>query len=562
MKKIYFNPIAALLSIMILISSFSFVNSSAAAKLDWVLPGSDTYSYDVTDAYVVMRTSANLTVLSAAEKKLYDVNFDGVITVGDATLMQMHSAGIIDINSAEYQEQNPSPVPADPPEYVSAFKCGSIKAPSPQAPADGSEGSDFDADNMVAQDIYDAISELCESYPDYISAETLGKDESGEYDWNRYILSVHYFSAWQKQNYPKMYAWKNGSAVIYSPSVSPAIGETMYTTPYIGESCGTVSEVSNADRSRTVGGTKYTRDIENDVEPTLGFTKNHAANINDDLYTEEKTVLTNISVKLKDRIIGADGSVYLRYPIGDRNFDMSRKTVIVIGANEHGYPSDPREPAIITTRLLKNLCTSTGTGKTFINWLKRDCMVIACPVINPWGFSAQKGGYCNSNNVNINRNYDTPGWGGLDDAGEQGDYGGSEIETRYFMNTITESGADVAVSYHALGYSGASAANAGYVCNYQYNGIPDDTVNLKAINSFMKKKYQLKFKSYGEADPNTVAKSPSFITLAGAQGGIIEMQPVQRDAEGNASYHTAFQMEANYALMLNTLNLFVLRLNQ
>ena len=561
MKRRYSKPIAALLAVIIIISSFSFVNGSAAVKLDWVLPGSETYSYDVTDAYIVMRTSANLTVLSASEKKLYDVNFDGVITVGDATLIQMHSAGVIDINSEEYQEQNPSTAPANPTEYVSEFKCGSIKAPSPQAPADGSEGSDFDADNMTAQDIYDALSQLCESYPDYISSETLGKDESGEYDWNRYILSVHYFSAWQKHNYPKMYAWKNGSDVIYSPSVSPAIGETMYTTPYIGDSCGTVAKVSNANQSRTVGGTEYIRDKENDVDATLGFTKNHADNINDALYTEEKTVLTNISANLKDRLIGADGSVYLRYPIGDRNFDMSRKTVIVIGANEHGVPGDPREPAIITTRLLKNLCSISGTGKTFTAWLKRDCMIIACPVINPWGFSAKSGGYCNSNGVNINRNYDTPGWGGLDDAGGQGDYGGSEVETRYFMNTITESGADVAVSYHALGYSGASAEKAGYVCNYQYNGYAADSANIKAINSFMRKKYQLRFKSYGDADPNKVAKFPSFATLAGAQGGIIEMQPVQRDAEGNASYHTALQMEANYALMLNTLNLFVLRLN-
>ena len=433
--------------------------------------------------------------------------------------------------------------------------CGKITAPSPQPPADGTKDSDFNADNMSSSDIYDAIDALCEKFPNYIIKENLGKDASNTYDWNRYVLSKHYYSAWQKQNFPKMYAWKNGSAVIYSESVSPRIGDVLYSTQYIGTSAGTVTSVDNANQTRTVGGAVYTRDKASDVSPSLVFTTILDDIANSKVYDETLEETTRINTISDSSFTGTDGNIYLRYPLGDRDFNFSEKKVIVIGANEHGVPGDPREPAIVTTRLITDLCRCKNISNAFISMLKNDYMLVVCPIINPWGFNRDTGGYVNSNGVNINRNYDTPGFNSQTDSEPRGSYGGSEIETQYFMNTIVESGASVAVSYHALGYSGSQSA--GYVCHYQYNGIEDDLYKLESIAEQMKSNYNLEFTSYGEANPQTTAKSPSFITHAGANGGIIEMQPVERDKNGNASYHTALNMEANYTLMLDTLYLFL-----
>lgn len=53
---------------------------------------------------------------------------------------------------------------------------------------------------------------------------------------------------------------------IYSASVSPRIGDAMYTTPYIGTAKGAVTAVSATNRSRTVGGVEYVRYAEGDIE--------------------------------------------------------------------------------------------------------------------------------------------------------------------------------------------------------------------------------------------------------------------------------------------------------
>lgn len=439
---------------------------------------------------------------------------------------------------------------------LNSFSAGQITAPSPQSPADSSAEADFDADNINAEDIYHALDSLCEEFPDCITRETLGKDASGQYDWNRYVFCRHYYSAWQKADHPALYAWKNQNTIIFSESVSPRIGDTLYSTDYSAIAYGVVSAVDNAAQTRTLNGLVFERCKASDVAPTLVYTSILDEDANAAVYSERKTVITHVAEKSSSSFIGADGNTYFRCPMGDRDSKMEHEKTIVIGANEHGYPGDPRDPAIITARLLNDLCRGNNENH-FISYLMDHYMIVVCPIVNPWGFSASSGGYVNYHNVNINRNYDTPGWGNLYDAGGQGEYGGSEIETQYFMNTISSSHAAVAVSYHALGYSGSSESTAGYVCHYQYNGIAEDADQLASIAELMKSKYGLKFTSYGEANPLIVAKSPAYITFAGAKGGIIEMQPCEREKNGNASYHTSRMMEANYTLMLNTLYLFL-----
>ena len=46
----------------------------------------------------------------------------------------------------------------------------------------------------------------------------LGKDAIGKYDMVRYMLADRQYYAWQKQNYPKMYAWKDNSGGTVVPA--------------------------------------------------------------------------------------------------------------------------------------------------------------------------------------------------------------------------------------------------------------------------------------------------------------------------------------------------------
>jgi hypothetical protein len=426
-----------------------------------------------------------------------------------------------------------------------------VFAPSPQLPADGSNEADFDAENMTTQDIYDYFDALCQKYPNYITRETLGKDAGGTLDVNRYVLCRHYYKAWQRVNYPKMYAWVNGSTVIYSRSVSPRIGDTLYSTAYIGTAKGTVSAVSNANQTRTVGGVVYTRDSSKDIEPTLVFTSVIGNAVGGTVYNTSQASVTTVSAISATAMTGGNGVSYTRYPMGDRSRTMERSTVVTIGANEHGFTPDPREPAIICARLAKDLCECRNADNPFLNHLKNETMVVVVPVINPYGFNlGTAAGYYNKNGVNINRNYDCPGWGNLTDTGPQGAYGGSEVETQYFMNTISEPKSAVAVSVHALGYS---PEGGNTLIHYQGNNFNPEKIG--EIAEIMAANYNLQFTDYGTTPPDTNqgGKSPAYITWAGAKGGLIEMQ-----AEGaSTARNTAYVLEADYTLLLQCISMWL-----
>lgn len=434
-----------------------------------------------------------------------------------------------------------------------SFGSSTVFAPSPQLPANGSDTADFDAENMTAQDIYNYVDELCDKYPNYITKEVLGKDASNTYDVNRYVLSRHYYKAWQQVNYPKMYGWVNGSIVIYSKSISPRIGDTMYSTTYVGTTYANVTAVDNTNQARTVNGLVFTRDSSKDVEPTLVYTSIINDAVGNTVYKQNKATVTTISAITNTTLTGKNGVSYIRYPMGDRNKNMEHLTVVTIGANEHGFTPDPREPAIVCSRLMKDLCECRNADNEFLNYLKNNIMLVVIPVINPYGFNRNDGsGYYNKNGVNINRNYDCPGWGNLDDTGvgAQGAYGGSEIETQYFMNTISEPKSAVAISVHALGYT----TNGGNVlCHYQGNNFNAGKINN--IAEIMAANYNMKFTNYGTTPPTTNqgGKSPAYITWAGAVGGLIEMQAEGASTERNTTY----VLEADYTLLLQCIHMWL-----
>lgn len=84
--------------------------------------------------------------------------------------------------------------------------------PPTQLPAEtGISGSDIDIMNSTSDDVYSYIDAIANNYPNYATKESLGKDTSNNYDMVRYTLANRQHFAWQKENYPKMYAWKSDS---------------------------------------------------------------------------------------------------------------------------------------------------------------------------------------------------------------------------------------------------------------------------------------------------------------------------------------------------------------
>lgn len=458
-----------------------------------------------------------------------------------------------------------------------ALGISEVFAPSPQLPADGSEGSDFNGkrESITAEQIYTYIDALLNKYPRYITKEVMGKDASGTYDWCRYICSRRAYDAWQVPNYPPMYAWKNGSTTIYSVSVSPRIGDTLYTTKYIGTSKGTVSAVSNANQSRTVGGVVYTRDKTKDVEPTLVYTEtgyspyfssNYAAT-KKGVFNGSKSKISTVSGMTDGTLTDTDGVSYTRYPLGDRNSKFEEIPAIVIGANEHGTGGDPATPAMISARMVRDLCECRNADNPMLNLLKNEYMMVFCPVINPWGFDESKQKYFNANGVNIDRNFDTPGWRAEDPAGwNPGEYGGSENETQYFMNTLVASKTKIALANHSFGEgidSKTGEAVSGGICSYMM-GRNDSkyTESLLQIAEVMAANYNLVFTDNGEAKPEDWGKTRSYISWIGAEGGALEMN--SRDGfvtdpnnEAKGDQFTARVMEAAYTELLQFLYMLI-----
>ena len=454
-----------------------------------------------------------------------------------------------------------------------------VFAPSPQLPADGSETADFngDRDYITAEHIYDYIDVLLNKYPRFITKEVMGKDASGIHDWCRYICSRRTYDAWQKPNYPLMYAWSNGSNTVYSASVSPRIGDPMYVTPYLGTTKGTVTTVNNANQSRTVGGVAYTRDKIKDVTPSLVYTEtayspyfsSNYSLLKNGVYDGNKSKISTISSIVNGILTDANGVSYIRYPLGDRNSKFREIPTIVIGGNEHGTGGDPATPAMISARMIKDLCECKNANNPFINLLKNEYMMVFCPVVNPWGLHKDNKSYYNANGVNLDRNFDTIGWGG-DTTYPQGEYGGSENETQYFMNTLVSSKAKIAMCNHSYGHgldNTTGEAVSGGICSYMFGDYwnkYDDT--LLEIAEVMATNYNLVFKTNdangAPALPNKWAKTRSYFASIGIEGVALEINSrdgfitdPNNDAEGKQ--FTARVMEAGYTQILQVLYMLI-----
>lgn len=326
-----------------------------------------------------------------------------------------------------------------------------------------------------------------------------------------------------------------------------------------GEGGTPVTAVSATNRSRTIDGVEYVRYASGDVEPTVIYTAlGDSRNSN--------TTITQ------------DGIIYSRYPLGDLGANREKMIPIFIYANEHGvdvtrmYSSsdkygawETKMCALVAARFLRDLASGVQETNALYKFVKDHCMVIVIPVANPYGFNmpvtgetnSVNSGYYNYNSVNINRNYDCPGFVNPDTAWNNGPYPGSEIENQYIMNTMVESGAVVAMSLHGLGGWEGYCAHQGQ----SPDGTDYDRDKLAKVAGFLMTNYGYTLRYYDtETDgtpkvavnmPDTTSKSPSYITQCGAYGGIVEFSPDDVNTSGWKQELKPNVIENAYAQMLN-----------
>lgn len=577
-------------------------------------------------------------------------------------------------------------------------------------------GYDIDILTSTADDLY-AYIDAKVSGKNTVTKETVGKDASNTYDIARYTFANREYCAWVKENYPKMYAWKNGSTIKYTKSVSPRINDNAFDSPYVSvttTSGGTVANFTNlkdqciyqygkrysmsGGQFRPISGSSlgsgvivpvpsaagnvvirfkgttqntnfpewyggatassfdkqytpkeadsfgfitadsngvYTATLAKDANISYiifntGDGEASAADFADFIITvnqpitytttsgstvENGTPITAMSATNHTRIIGGavytryevgdveptlihtgitdsrnsnasiteSGVTYYRYPLGDLGANRKKLIPILLWANEHGDMAktdktlyhETKMCSVVVGRFLRDLATGEQMNNALYKFIRENCMLIVIPVVNPFGYNIRltggtsnnsDNGYLNANRVNINRNFDTPGW---DKMGEtnMGAYAGSENETQYVMNTLTESKSVVAMSIHGVG------GWVGYCAHQGQNpdGTHYDKNVMKKISDFLYANYGYRMIFYDRRDtdgvfdfepangtsknlPSVASKSPSFITQCGAYGGIVELQADDVKTSGDWIPELKSSVVENaYAQVLNLL---------
>lgn len=435
-----------------------------------------------------------------------------------------------------------------------------ILAPSPQLPANGTTNSDFNAETMTSTQLQTAFEDLIENLsipekyfypnnPKYGTLyETIVKDASGLYDIKAYVFTRRNRYAWRAS--AALFAWKAGATLYYTEHRSPLVGDVVYSDSSRTISGYTVSAYNCSTESITVNGATYTRDDSAKIASVEIFTRVGIGSSTEtvSVYDKQDVSVGTASVNSSTELI-LNGVTYTRHTTSDYHTD--NRATIVLWGNEHGPQSDPNEASIILYRLAKDLCH--GCGNQFITFLHNYCKIVLIPVANPYGVSEYAGpnhryGRNNYNNVNINRNYDTPGWAVVEDS-DKGSYAGDQPETQFIMNTTLDVEADLAIDIHVLGYVGEGSEGR---CHYAGYTSP---INSK-VREVMRDYCGLGYSSYGGAEPESASSGDDWIYSVGIAGGLIEMNPGPYAIEYDGKQHTAEVMFSCYTLLLNTLRMW------
>ena len=238
----------------------------------------------------------------------------------------------------------------------------------------------------------------------------------------------------------------------------------------------------------------------------------------------------------------------------DLDYHTAHKGTIVIWGNEHGPHSDPMEPAIILYRMASDFVRGCRNNK-FMLYLKENYKIVMIPTANPYGCQYPRvDGRLNYNSVNINRNYDTVGWSVIADT-DKGSEAGDQPETQYIMNACKYFGANLAIDIHCLSFYMSGSYGRTHYEGY----IPNTELNDKVADVMLG--YSMSYTSYGNASPSTSSQGSDWIYANGMSGGLIEMYAGPKGNYSqpfyNGKQHTAFIMEVDYTLLLNTLRMWL-----
>lgn len=358
----------------------------------------------------------------------------------------------------------------------------------------GTNNDEINIEGLDTDAIYGYYDELMAEFPNYISKRVLGYDSSGQHEIREYVATLRDNYAYLYKE--RCYAWKNGSTIIYTESISPRVGDSAYTDQLTTSTGYTVSESDCNNGTITVNGVVYSRDTTDDISADIAFRN-----------TGTSSTIT------------VSGKTYTRTPNYDKS-SICKKTIVSI-CNEHGPGSngDPREPSVVMYYLLKALCGETIDNPQ-LDWLKRYAKLVIIPVANPYAYNeegsvAQLGdlmGRVNANGVNINRNYPTTNWTTLS-QNEAGAYGGSEVETQYNINCVMRHNADIAIDEHCLG------PNSGNYNQWHYEGIMSNNISSET-KMMMLSTYNLAYSSYGS---NAAGHGDTWFEEQGKSGCLLEM---------------------------------------
>ena len=441
-----------------------------------------------------------------------------------------------------------------------------IFAPSPQLPANDSDDSDFNIETVTSSDIYAAYDSLIDSLtaPNSGTKPTTPKiltkynvsamDESGTYPIHTYTFGLRNRYAWRHSD--ELYAWKNGSTIVYIDSCSPKVGAVIYSDANRTTSGKTVVSYNSATGTMIDSSSvSYTRDVNSNVSAIMvwsAYLPNEGSQNTFAVFNKNGAGI-GFATPNSATQISFNSRTYERAECFDYHTDS--KYTLFIWANEHGPTSDPLEPAVILYRMIRDLCGGCRNNQ-FLMFLKTYCKIVFIPCANPYGAQYPRVvGRQNYNHVNINRNYDTIGWGVASDT-DRGAYAGSESETQYIMNMVKRFNPDIAIDIHCLGYVNPIAQGVMY---FSETSIPEQNTYNRMVKTLSGLGFL--FDQRGDPHPESAAHASEWLYTNNIVGGVFEMNAGDYVLEYNGRQHTAAIMDACYTEMLNCIRCWLAQLD-
>ena len=149
-----------------------------------------------------------------------------------------------------------------------------IYAPNPQLPANADQSSDFNAETLTPAELFGGFGDFITALPKPGQrldlpkfagvCSKVGRDASDTFNIYAYQFGKRNRYAWKAAD--GLFAWASGSTVVYTDSISPLVGDTIYSDAARTDSGATVSAFNAANQQFTSSASNvYTRSKNDDV---------------------------------------------------------------------------------------------------------------------------------------------------------------------------------------------------------------------------------------------------------------------------------------------------------